>query len=145
MKTVARGSHPSRKITPVCWRGDTGRDALSHSFPANGDSPILQVLLQMEVPPPLSSSSLCPHALPAVGSLSVAGVGLVSYTVDPSCISISISLCLCLQHSAAHSSSQASGAPEGCSLMLTLREFLGLSPCQLVVKQQGALRRSLQR
>lgn len=120
---------------------NTGRDALSHSYPANGDSPILHVPLQMEVPSPLSSGSLCPHALPAVGSLSVAGVGLVSHPVDPPCVSISISLYLCLQHSAAHSflltALWTPGAPEGCSLLQNLTRTLGIFPLPVGCQAAG--------
>lgn len=72
VKAIARGHWPHRKITPVFW-GDTGRDA----YPTASQ--------QMEVPPPLSSSSLCLHALPAARSLSVAGVGLDAFPSPAPC------------------------------------------------------------
>lgn len=43
MMADARWHHPSRKIAPVC-QGDTGEDALTHSFPADGGPPCLLLL-----------------------------------------------------------------------------------------------------
>lgn len=132
MKAVTRGHHASRKITPVCWRGTQGgmlyptaslQMEVSHpaGSPADGSSP--SPFQQFPLPS-------CPASC---GIPSCSRCWSDFQTCDPvdlPCLSISSSLCLCEQQSAAHSSSCASGHPE------CLRGQLGTFPlpvgCQLL-------------
>lgn len=85
----------------------------------------------MEVPLPFSSSSLCPHALPAAGSLSVASVGLVSHPVDPYVcfhLQLSVPMFTAVSSTFLLTGLWTPGAPEGCSLLLNLIRIPGAFP-----------------
>lgn len=125
--------HPSRKIAPVHW-GDSGRDALTCSFPVDGGLPNTP-FLSPEVP----SAPTCP---PSCGIPPCRGCrsGPTPHG-PPQCLSLPIYLCLRQQPSAAHASQvplHAWSAGEASQ---------GLFPCQHPVThwgQQGTARSPLQ-